>query len=205
MTTWTLLAKTAGKSHSSSKQLCSGSLPPRSLCYPDSFSKLVSALDVNFLRFIWFWDSRRKGRRNSIIDLLPGQITSFTFFSSDRWKVTENSLRVRNGAQDGREARNQEGVWFSLARLGFFVQQIYTSLSPTELLNYYKIVKHILSNTSFASDFCSRQWHEWIHSSLYLWGWVWRDVPQITWDKLLPPPSTISMVGGLISRKNING
>lgn len=72
-----------------------------------------------------------------------------------RSTVLTRGSRTRHDASE-RGARNQEGVWFSLARREVFVQQIYTSISPTELLSYYKRVKQVLWNTSFVSDFCSR-------------------------------------------------
>lgn len=49
VTAWTSLAKSAGKSPLSSKWLRSVCLPPQNQCLLDSFSKLASFFDANFL------------------------------------------------------------------------------------------------------------------------------------------------------------
>lgn len=106
------------KSHSSSKWLCSGSLPPQSPCLLDSFSKLVSALDTHFLRFTWFWDSRRRGyHRKEQYHRLTARVRSHLSHFFLRWKVTENSLRVRNGAQDGSVVTRESvhpSIWYQI-------------------------------------------------------------------------------------------
>lgn len=115
MTAWTLLAKTAGKSHSSSKWLCSGSLPPKvratSAVFPSRYQPwmwISSELEQNW--FTCFWESRRKRRRNSTTDSLPGQITSFTFFSPHRWEVKVRLIKSQEWSS-GQLSSHQRNCW----------------------------------------------------------------------------------------------